>query len=806
MDALIQDLRYGIRQLLQQRGSSIVALLTLSLGIGVSTALFSVVDATMLRPLPYPDPEQLVTVDVDEVQPDGSTSRPAVSMADMRATQTAGEVFSAVAGWGSAFRGRIADGPEVERLEVAHFTEDYLAMHGVTPIIGRGFTRADTEPGAPLVVLLGYGHWQSRYGGRSDVIGETLRLDADTATIVGVLPASFNRTTPLATPLQIPPDWFSRRGSGRVSIDARLRPGVTIEQARDRLSPLLAALPRADARAGEVRAVVRSRLDALHTRYRTTVNVLAASVGLLLLIAALNVAGLLLARGATRQSELAVRASLGAGRARLIRQLLTESVVLALPAAALGVGLAWLTLDLVVANLPLSQPDNSPIALNGTVMALTAALLLPTTLVFGLAPAIRLSRVRIGPALARGQHQVGSPLSRRGGQLLIAAEVALAVVLVSGAGLMIRTFMNLSAVKLGFRPDGLITMEVLPLERDPAAHQAYYRALLERLRTVPGVASAGLVDNFPLGSGTSYTTVFAAGTRAAATVFHVSPGYFETIGASLSEGQWPTDAADAPGVRGVVINESAARALFPGVSAIGREVTRGRSLEDVARGRPAPAWMVLGVIADLRHGGPLRRRGIGEPQVFFPLAAHPADLSTATIAVVRRSGPVRDLGDRLREAAHAIGPRVLVERIRSADDLFGDAVMTPRRRLVLLAILGGFGLVLALVGVFAMTAYAVTRRTAEIGVRLAFGARPAQVVRTILRDSAAPIVVGTGLGVAGASAATRLIESFLFETAPRDPVTLTVVAMTLALAGCLAALGPALRAANVDPAISLRAE
>jgi len=797
MDALILDIRYGVRQLLQQRGSSMVALLTLSLGIGISTALFSVIDATMLRPLPYPDPEQLVTINVEEVQPDGSTSSPSPSMADLRASRAADDVFSAVAGWGSAFRGRIADGPEVERIRVAHFTEDYLSMHGVTPIIGRGFTREDTEPGAPLVALLGYGHWQNRYGGRSDVIGEIIRLDADTATIVGVLPASFNRTTPLATPLQIPPDWVSRRGSGRVSIDARLRPGVTIELARDRLSSILAAQPRSDGGAGEVRAAVESRLDALHTRYRTTVNVLAASVGLILLIAALNVAGLLLARGATRQSELAVRASLGAGRARLVRQLLTESVVLALPAAALGVLLAWLTLDLIVANLPLSQPDNSPIALNFTVIMLTASLLLPTTLFFGLVPAIRLSRVRIGPALARGQHQVGSSLSRRGGQVLIGAEVALAVVLVAGAGLMIRTFMRVSAVDLGFNPNGLITMEVLPLERSPAAHKEYYRALLERLRTVPGVASAGLVDNFPLGSGTSYTPVSAAGTKTFATVFEALPGYFETIGASLREGQFPTDAGYASGFRGVVINESAVKALFPGGSAVGRELTLGR---------PVRAWTVLGVIADLRHGGPLRARGVGEPQVFFPLEPREVDLSTAMIAVVRPTGAVPALGDRLREAAHAIGPRVLVEGIRRADDLFGNAVITPRRRLVLLGLLGSFGLMLALVGVFAMTAYAVTRRTSEIGVRLAFGARPAQVVRTILWDSAIPIIAGTALGVAGAAAATRLIESFLFDTAPRDPVTLTTVAVTLAIAGCLAALVPALRAAKVDPAVSLRAE
>jgi len=798
MDALIQDLRYGIRQLFRQRGSSIVAVLTLALGIGVSTAIFSVIDATMLRPLPYPHPEQLVTVGVEEVQPDGEIVRPASSMEDMRAWQAAQDVFSAVAGVGSAFRGRIADGPEPERIEVQHFTEDYLSMHGVTPSIGRGFSREDTNPGSAPVALLGYGYWQSRFGGRADVIGETIRLDADIATIVGVLPAWFNATTPLATPLQIPSNEFSRRGTGRVEVYARLRPDVTIEQARDRLSARMGGLTRADGRVREVRAVVTSRLESLTAGYRTTVSVLAGAAGLILIIAAVNVAGLLLARGAVRQSELAVRASLGAGRGRLIRQLLTESVVLALPATALGVILAWLSLDVIVANLPLSLPDDSPVALNLTVLTLTAALLVPTTLLFALVPAIRLSRVQIGSVLARASHQVGASLSRRGGQLLIAVEVALAVILVAGAGLMIRSFMRISAVDLGFNPDGLLTMQVLPLERNPEAHKEYYNALLERLRTVPGIASVGLVDNFALGSGSTGTSVLVAGKPTGVTIFQVLPGYFETISAALREGRLPTGADYASGFRRVVINEYAARTLFPGGSAVGREFVRA--------GQPGRPWTVLGVIADIRHGGPLGRRSVGTPYVFFPLEPRAFDLNTAMTIVIRPSGEVSGLGDRLRQTAHSIGPRVLVERIRSANDWFGDRVITPRRRTVLLGLLGGLGLTLALVGVFGMTAYAVARRTAEIGVRMAFGARPGQVVRTILRDSAVPIAAGTLLGVGGAALASRVIESFLFETAPSDPVTLAAVAVTLATTGCLAALVPALRAAKVDPASSLRAE
>jgi putative ABC transport system permease protein len=798
MDALIQDIRYGIRQLSRQRGSSLIAAFTLALGIGLSSALFSVIDVTMLRPLPYHDPEQLVAVHSEEIQADGKVSSPTPSMADMRAWQAADDVFSVVAGWGSAFSGRIVDGAQPERIAVQHFTEGYLRMHGVTPMLGRGFRREDCDPGSPLVALLGYGYWQSHYGGRRDVLGESIRFDTDAATIVGVLPAWFNATTPLSIPLRIPAAEFSRRGTGRVSVYGRLLPGVSLEQAAVRLSARMSAPQPPAPAVRQMRAKVRSRLDTATTQYRSTVNVFCGAVGLILLLASVNVAGLSLARGAARQAELAVRASLGASRFRLMRQLLTESVVLATAGGAIGVALAWLSLDAIVANIPLSMPTNAPVTLNLTVVAATAALLVPITLLAGLAPAIRLSRVRIGSVLARSSRQVGSSLSRRGGQFLIAAEVALAVILVAGAGLMIRSFIRISEVDLGFKSDGLVTMQVLPLDRNPGAQKEFYTALLQRVRTVPGITSASVVDSFPLRSGTTFTDVSAADKRTFSTIFQALPGYFDTIGATLRAGRLPTDADYAAGLRAVVLNESAARALFPDGPAAGREITRA--------GSDRQPWTVLGVIADLRHGGPLNPRALGQPAVFFPLQPTEFMLDRPMYLVVRPAAGVTGLADQLRRVADSIGPRVLIEKIRTAREMFGEEVITPRRRMVLLGLLGGLGVVLALVGVFGMTAYAVSRRTAEIGVRLAFGARPAQVVRTMVRDSAVPIAVGTVLGIAGAAFATRTIQSFLFETAPTDPLTLAIVSVTLAAVGCLAALAPALRAAKVDPASSLRAE
>jgi putative ABC transport system permease protein len=803
MDTVMQDVRYGCRQLLMQRGSSIVAIVTLALGIGAATAIFSVIDATMLRPLPYPNPEELVSVGIEELRPDGTVSRPTTAMEDMRFWQEATDVFSQVAGWGSAFGGRIADGAEPERVTVLQFTEDYLSMHGVTPTIGRDFTREDTDDASPLVALLGYGYWQSRFGGRPDVIGETVRLDDDVATVVGVLPASFNAETPIATPLRTPSTEYGRRGTGRVSVYARLQPGLTPEMAAERLAPRMEnhVLSGGGARpsAGPASARISSRLESALSSARTTVNVLAGAVGLILLIACVNVAGVLLARGAVRQSELAVRASMGASRLRLVRQMLTEAGVIAIAGAALGVLLAWLSLDAIVANIPLSIPSNSPVTLNGSVLVATVVLLIPTVLIFGLVPALRLSRVKLGSVLARGGRQQSGSLSRRGGQLLIGAEVALAVVLVAGAGLMIRSFVRIADVDLGFTTAGLLTMQVLPLDQTPGVHEQYYQALLQRVKMLPGVESAGVVDNFSLGGGGRFSSLTADGTSTFTSLFRVLPGYFETIGAHLVTGRWPTDADVASGLKTAVLNESAARAMFPDGGAIGRDLT--------SAGSTPTTYTVIGIVKDIRHGGPLSRiDAMRSSQVFLPMEITPSDVTRPMTVVMKLTGSAPNLAASLRQAATEVGPRALVERIRTSEELFGSAVITPKRRTVLLGLLGALGLALAVVGVFGMTAYSVARRTREIGVRMAFGARPGQVVRTMIGDAAWPVVLGTLVGVGGAVLATKVIEGFLFETSPTDPVTLAAVAVTLVTAGCLAALAPALRAARVDPASSLRTE
>jgi putative ABC transport system permease protein len=597
--------------------------------------------------------------------------------------------------------------------------------------------------------------------------------------------------------LTVAPRQFEFRGTGRVSVLGRLRPEITIAQARERLTARMPDRQWRDGTTSDVRAIVESSVDRATTPNRTMINILSGAVALILLIAIVNVAAVLLARGATRESELALRVSLGAGRGRMLRQLLTESLVLAVVGGVVGVLLAWTSLGALVASMPLRLPDNSPIAVNLTVLAGTGALLVPTALLFGLLPALRLSRVRIPPALAR-QHHPGSQFGRRGGQLLIATETALALILLAGAGLMIRSYARIAATDLGFNPDRLLTMETLPLDRNLASHRDYYTALLQRIRTLPGISSAGLIDNFALGGGTSYSTFDADGKSTFSTQFSMMPGYLETIDARIRHGRLLTEADYASGFHGAVINESAARAMFSTAAAVGRTFTKNQQAD--------PVWTVVGVIGDIRHRGPVDTRSRNEPQIFFPFEPAKDDRIQAMTIVMRTNGGTTGLAAQLRRTAESIGPRVLIEHIRTANESFGERVITPRRQTVLLSLLGALGLVLSLVGIFGITAYWVTRRVPEIGVRMAFGARPGQVVASMLRDASMPIAIGTVLGIGGSLIATPLIKSFLFETAPTDVATLATVATILAVAAGLAALIPARRAALVDPAISLKAE
>jgi predicted permease len=466
---------------------------------------------------------------------------------------------------------------------------------------------------------------------------------------------------------------------------------------------------------------------------------------------------------------------------------------LSLAGTAIGAFLAWVSLNALVTILPMTLPPGSTAEVNLRVLAASAVLAVVTGLVFGLAPALRLSRAEVGAA-ARSGREDGSGLSRRGGQYLIGAEVALAVVLVVGAGLMIRSFARLTSVDLGFDPDALVAFKVAPVATNPTVHAQYYSELLRAIRALPGVAAAGAVDHFALGGTSVLMGMFAEGNAAGVGVRRVLPGYFEAMGMRLRHGRLPSPANGADDDSFAVLNESAFRALFPDGS-IGGRLMLGKTT----------TLNVIGVVADVHHGGPERERG---PEAFiaFRPTGTPADLALGMTVVVRPRGPQANLARDLRRTAESIGPSVVVEEIRPGREWLSDRMATPRHRTTLLGLLGALALGLALVGVFSMTASAVARRTREIGVRMALGARPVSLVHRIVWDAGWPVLFGIAGGLGAAYYATRVVQSFLFETTPHDPATLAAVAMLMGIAALVAAWIPARRAAYVDPVATLRTE
>jgi predicted permease len=792
METVIQDLRYSLRLLVRQPTFSAMAIGTLALAMGVATALFSVIDAAMLRPLPFPQPEQIVSGAV-RMDLDGRVIHPLASVADMRRWEDAG-IFSAMAAWSNVPWGSVLDRPRPERVNAREVTEGYLAVHGVVPILGRDFTVADTTAGAPPIVMLSHAYWQSRLGNDPAVIGGGLRYDDVSATIVGVLPAGFYPDVALWRPMRVDATQAERRG--RPFVYGRLRPGITIADAERRLSAITPVDTRraqdgAEPALGE-HVRLTSVLDQTIGGYQRTVAVLAAAAGLIMLIACVNIAGLLLARGAARRTELAVRSSLGAGRLRLIRQMLIESVTLSLAGGVIGTFLAWFSLNALVTILPMTLPPGSVAEVNVRVLGACAVLAVATGVAFGLAPARRLSRAEVGAA-ARGARGQGSALSRRGGQYLIGAEVALAVVLVVGAGLMIRSFARLTSVDLGFDPDAVVAFNVAPVATDPAVHARYYPDLLRAIQALPGIAAAGAVDHFALGGTAISMGVSVDGHSIVSGVRQVLPGYFEAMGMPLRHGRFRSLGDGAAGGSFAVINESAFRRLFPDGS-IDSGLTVGKTTLDV-----------IGVVADVLHGGPAKET---QAEVFIPFnpTGSPSQMALGMTVVVRPHGRLTNLAGDLRRTAESVGPAVLVGDIRSGSDWFSDRVATPRHRTALLGLLGALGLALALVGVFSMTASAVARRTREIGVRMALGARPVDVVRRMVWDAGCPVSLGIVVGLGVAYYATRVVQSFLFETTAHDPATLAAVAVLMGIAALAAAWIPARRAALVDPVATLRAE
>lgn len=794
METVVQDVRYGLRLLRKQPGFAAVAIVALALGIGATAALFSVIDAALLRPLPYPHPEQLVRIKVmarDEFLPKPYPADPTIG--DMRAWSESARSFSRLAATRLGGPVILDSGAGLERLgygmqggmgQVQEMTEQYLDLLGVTPILGRGFDRTDMSDAAPRVVLLGEGYWKRRYGADIGAIGRTIRFVDGTVTIVGVLPRGFHPEAMIWLP--------ERKTKQYQNVVGRLRPGVSLEEARRELNDLVTRVPSESpgAMAGSVQ-VTSLVAEAIRDGHNRFWQVLGEATALILAIACINVGGLLLARGATRRSELAVRASIGASRWRLVRQLLTESLVLATIGGACGVGLAWLSLDALVAGLPGLVPSGSDPRLSLPVFVATAAFTTLTGLLVGAVPALRLSRVRIGAALAGAGHGQRGALSRRGGQLLIASEIALALVLLAATGVTIRTLGWMVVRDFGVDLKSFVTMEVSPLDESQASLASYYPALLSSLRARPEIQAAGASLFFPMGSGGGRVqAVGDNGDAARMSARWITPGYLEAIGVAVKQGRLPveSDMADVPG--GVVIDEVAARRFFPTGSAVGRQLAFNG-------GKPRE---VLGVVASIGLEHLFEAPG---PQAY---ALGPTD-SRSYMVIVRPRPGVANIAPVLRDAVQSLGPRAIVGRIRTGTELLWtyELVSFAVKHLVLIGLLGGLGLLLTLVGIVGVTSYAVTRRTQEIGIRLALGATPGTVVRVVAMDAAVPIVIGLLAGAGGSVLTTHLL-AYAMETGPQGPGPVEIMAAVLCVVAGLAAWIPARRAARVDPINALRAE
>jgi predicted permease len=678
---------------------------------------------------------------------------------------------------------------------VAEASEDFLETYGIVPILGRTIHLDDTREGAPRVALLGHAFWEREFGGNPNVLGRLLRIQNQPVTIVGVLPAGFFSETAVWQARQYVGSWLDFRGSGSPVI-ARLRPGVSLAQAAAALGVMTPRSTMHGPAPAAVRVAIESMYDDETSPYRTTIRTLSMAVALILLLACVNVAGLMLARGATRDVELAIRASIGAGRGRLIRQLLTESLLLALAGAVTGVLVAYAALDSLVALIPLSLPANSPVTINATVLAFALGLTVVTALLFGLVPALKLSRApkMISTMLSVGGRG-GAPLSRRAGQWLIAVEVTLALVLMSCSGLILRSFAKLVSVDLGFDFANVLTLEVEPLDQSAALRRQYYPLLADVLRRLPEVASAGAIDRLSLLGGGSYGFALAdTGGQVEGPQRTVLPGYLEAMGVRPLAGRL-FDEADRGTGDVVIVNAASSQRHFGG-NAVGHTL---RLQYDSKR-----HWRIIGVVPNIRHGGP--EGGDGPEMYVLPDPQGPEKEPMTLAMVMRLRGQVFLPVHRLKQTAESLGPRVLVGQVRAAADLVSEQVARPRDRMVLLTLLAAFGLLLTLVGIFSMTAYAVTRRTREIGVRVAFGALPAEVVGAMVRDAVWPVVLGLAAGLTGSYYAAQLISGFLFETPPHDAATLAAAVTLLGIAAFLAAWWPARRAALVDPVTALRAE
>ncbi|MEJ7576824.1 MAG: ABC transporter permease [Pyrinomonadaceae bacterium] len=809
MTTLLQDIRFGVRMLLKNPGFTFVAVLALALGIGANTAIFSIVNAVLLRPLPYGEPGKLVMVWMDNrAMGNKEDIHSYPNFVDYRDQN---KVFETMAAYRNSSANLTGTG-EPERILGAAATASFFNVMRVAPALGRVFTAEEDAQGRDRVIVLGHGLWQRRFGGDKGIVGKEISLNGANRTVLGVMPPDFKfpaKETDYWVPLAPPPAMMEQRQAYWLNIIGRLRPGVTFEGARAEMETIA---KRLEAQYPEVNENFGVNLVTLQDQtvgqVRPALLILLGAVLFVLLIACANVANLLLSRASAREREFAIRTAMGAGRGRIVRQLLIESLLLAALSAVLGVLLAVWGLDALKYVLPGDMPRLDQIGVDGRVLAFTLGVSCLTAFLFGLAPAIHASNPNLNETLKEGgrsgSHGVRSRQVRR---LLVVSEVALAIMLLVGAGLLIKSFNRLQSIDLGFRTDRLLTMRLqLPATkyREEAQLRAFHRQLQERLDNTPGVESVGATTSIFL-SKTPNSGVFniegrptpRAGERVEVTVDVVSPNYHQVMGTPLVKGRAFTeqDAETAPMV--VIINETFARRFFPVEDPTGKRINYGDETDQTRN----PWRTIVGVVADTRRNG---FDAEPRPESYVPLAQAPPNVLTYIVRSTSADPSV--LTASVRNAVREIDPDQPVFDIKTINSLVSDKIAQRRLNTILLGVFAAVALILASVGIFGVMNYTVTQRTHEIGIRLALGAQKADVVKMVVGQGMMLALIGVGVGLFGAFVVTRLMASLLYGVSATDPIVFAAVALLLAAVAVLACYIPARRAMRVDPMIALRYE
>jgi putative ABC transport system permease protein len=800
---MIADLRYALRALVRSPGFTLAVVLTLALGIGANSAIFSVVYGVLIRPLPYAQPDRIVLLFTRYPQ----VGRSNTSLPDFRDWREGTHSFEQLAARHGATFTLTGEG-EPERVIADRVTSNFFTTFGVKPMLGRAFLPdEDKVGGEDRVVVLSHGYWQRRFGGDRRVLGKQIQLNGKPWTVVGVAPPEFRfqRAVDLWAPTRA--DTTLPRRAEFLDVIGRLKPGVTVEQASTDLGAVVRRLTQQYPQTNGTLSseVISLREDLVHD-VRPSLYAFIGAVALVLLIACANVANLLLARGATREREIAVRVALGAGRGRLVRQLLTESVVLALLGGVAGIAIAtWCVAALGAMKVEM-LPRQGEIEMNVPVVVFSMSLALATGLLFGLAPALRVSRGPLSASLREGARgATGGSLARLRGALVL-SEVALALMLLVGAGLLIRSFENLSRVDLGFEPAGVLTYSVtFPTSRFPdrTLLPPVYRSILERARTLPGVRTAAISVDLPMaGSGYLSYTVEGLVPRDArpddppddVQPFNVSPEYFSALRIPLRRGRLlaPTDAETAPRV--ALVNEEFARRSFQGTDPIGRRITFGDPADSAS-------WMtIVGVVGNVAQEGVTAKP---YPQLYRSIEQWPR---SSVLVSLRTDRDAVSLAASARAAMRDVDRDLVVNDMQPLEARVAQSIARPRLSVWLLTGFSCLALLLAAVGIYGVMAYTVAQRTREIGVRMALGADPGNVKRLVVKQGMRPALLGVVVGLLAALGASRLIASLLYGVSAIDPVTFVVVPLFLAGVALVATYLPARRATLVPPTVALQSE